>query len=130
MLKADFVNMSTGKYEIDGDEIFYMVNEYTTKTPAECEPERHRKYTDIQIIITGEERFGYTPLKHQKPSTDFLPVNDVAFFSIPESQLNYITLSSGHFILFFPDDIHQPEVFSTVPSQVKKVVVKVHLPNL
>lgn len=61
VLKADFINMPAGKYEIDGDEIFYMVNEYNTKAPAECEPERHRKYTDIQIMVNGEERFGYIP---------------------------------------------------------------------
>ncbi|MBL7764363.1 MAG: YhcH/YjgK/YiaL family protein [Chitinophagaceae bacterium] len=130
ILKADFNHMPTGKYEIDSDEIFYMVNEYNTKAPAECEPERHRKYTDIQIMIEGEEKFGYTAFRQQQPATDFLPDNDVAFFSIPELQLNYITLSSGQFIIFFPDDIHQPEVYSNTPSPVKKVVVKVHLQGL
>ncbi len=54
VLQADFINMPAGKYEIEGDEIFYMVNEYTTKSPAECEPERHQKYTDIRIMINGE----------------------------------------------------------------------------
>jgi YhcH/YjgK/YiaL family protein len=126
VLQAYFISMPAGKYEIDGDEIFFMVNEYTTKPPAECEPERHRKYTDIQIMIRGQERFGYIPFKQQKPSTHFLQDNDVAFYSIPESNLNYITLSSGEFIIFFTDDIHQPEVFAIAPSTVKKVVVKVH----
>lgn len=129
ILQSDFSNMPVGKYEIENDEIFFMVNEYSTKPFGECEPERHRKYTDIQIMINGAERFGYTPFKEQKPSTDFLPDNDVSFFSIAESFLNYITLSSGEFIIFFPDDVHQPEVMVDTPSIVRKVVVKVNLSN-
>ena len=126
ILGMDMADLSTGKYEIDGEDIFYMVNEYSTKPVTECEPERHRKYTDIQIMLSGTEKFGYLPYINQQPSTGFLPDNDVAFYQLPPEAIDYLTLSPGRFILFFPSDIHQPEVYATVPATVKKLVVKVN----
>lgn len=127
ILKTDFAMLNTGKYEVEGEEIFYMVNEYQTKSPSECEPERHRIYTDIQFMIKGVEKFGYTAYTNQPPSTDFLPGNDVAFYSVPDDKINYIILNPGEFIIFFPTDIHQPEVFADKPIQVRKVVFKIKL---
>ena len=126
IMGLDVTVLATGKYEIDGDDIFYMVNEYSTKPATECEPERHRKYTDIQIMLSGTEKFGYSPFTDQQPSTGFLPDNDVAFYQLPPETIDYITLSPGRFILFFPSDIHQPEVSATSPAPVKKLVVKVN----
>lgn len=136
-LTTDFAPMEPGKYDIDGDNVFAIVNEYTTKPAAECDPESHRQYADIQIMIAGEEKFGYTPLTDQEPSVPFREDNDVAFYSLPGEtgqpgeqeepggSLNYITLYPGQFIVFFPSDIHQPEVFTRQPVVVKKVVIKV-----
>ena|ERR1700754_1241661 len=126
-LSTDFTSMTTGKYQIDGDDIFAIVNEYTTKPLSECNSESHRDYADIQIIISGAERFGYTPLLDQPATVPYDPERDVALYDIPEEELNYITLRAGQFIIFFPTDIHQPEVFLHQPDVVKKVVVKVGL---
>ena len=126
-LSTDFTTLETGKYSVDGENVLAIVNEYTTKPAAECDPESHQDYADIQIMITGTERFGYTPLTDQETSTPYSPENDVAFYSIPEALLSYITLRSGEFIIFFPTDIHQPEVFLHQPALVRKVVMKVAL---
>ena len=125
ILNARFAEMEPGKYEVDAENIFAIVNEFTTKPVEVCEPERHRKYADIQLIVSGREKFGYCPLTNQKATTDFLPDNDVAFYNNDISTLNYITLSADQFIIFLPDDIHQPEVCVDKPSIVKKVVMKV-----
>jgi len=127
ILATDLTVLDPGKYSIDGDNAFVIINEFTTKPPGECDPERHREYADIQILLSGEERFGYLPLTGQEPSVPFQPDNDVAFFSLPEEGFNYITLSAGQFIIFFPSDIHQPEVFVNQPALVKKAVVKVRV---
>lgn len=126
-LATDFTNMESGKYQIDGDNVFAIANEFMTKPLSECDPESHRDYADIQIIISGVERFGYAPLVDQPASTPYNPENDVALYSIPEEELSYITLTSGQFIVFFPSDIHQPEVFQHQPDLVKKVVLKIAL---
>lgn len=126
-LNTDFTAMDTGKYPIDGENVFAIVNEYTTKPVSECAPESHRDYADIQILIAGSERFGYAPLTNQPVSVTYDPARDVAFYSIPEDELSYITLRPGQFIIFFPSDIHQPEVFVSQPQLVRKVVLKVGL---
>jgi YhcH/YjgK/YiaL family protein len=126
-LTTDFGAMKTGKYEVDGDNVFVIVNEYTTRPISECNSESHRDYADIQIMISGAERFGYTPLTDQPETTPYNPEKDFALYSIPEEALNYITLPAGQFIIFFPSDIHQPEVYLHQPDVVKKVVIKVGL---
>jgi biofilm protein TabA len=126
-LATDFTRVETGKYPIDGDNIFAIVNEYSTKPLSECDPESHRDYADIQIMVGGAERFGYAPLVDQVPDTPYDPEKDVAFYALAEEDLSYITLRPGQFIIFFPSDIHQPEVFVHQPGLVKKVVVKVAL---
>jgi YhcH/YjgK/YiaL family protein len=124
-LTTDFNALETGKYPIDGDNVFAIVNEYTTKPLSECDPESHQDYADIQLMIKGAEMFGYTPLTDQLPSTPYDPEKDVAFYTLAEEDLSYITLQAGQFIIFFPTDIHQPEVFTRQPDLVKKVVIKV-----
>jgi len=124
-LATDFSPMEPGKYEIDGDNAFAIVNEFTTRPPSECDPESHQVYADIQIVIAGTERFGYVPLIGQEPSTPYNPENDVTFYFLPEEEISYLTLQAGQFIIFFPSDIHQPETFHHQPELVKKVVLKV-----
>ncbi|MBS1663358.1 MAG: YhcH/YjgK/YiaL family protein [Bacteroidetes bacterium] len=127
VLTTDFSAMDLGKYPIDGEEVFAIVNEYTTKPPSECTAESHQDYADIQIIINGAERFGYVPLIDQPASTPYNPDKDYALYDLPEDSFNYITLPAGQFIIFFPSDIHLPELFQHQPDLVKKVVVKVGL---
>jgi len=126
-LSTDFRSLEPGRYSVDGENVLAIVNEYTTKPPSECDPESHRDYADIQIIVAGAERFGYTPLRNQHASTPYRPEKDVALYSIPGEDMNYITLQPGEFIIFFPSDIHQPEVFLHQPELVRKVVMKVAL---
>jgi biofilm protein TabA len=126
-LSTDLAGIETGKYPIDGENVLAIVNEYTTKPVSECDPESHRDYADIQIMVAGAERFGYMPLDEQQASTPYRPENDVAFYTIPPEELSYITLRPGQFIIFFPSDIHQPEVFTQQPEFVRKVVLKVAL---
>jgi YhcH/YjgK/YiaL family protein len=125
VLATDFSGLETGKYPIDGDTVFAIVNEYTTKPLSECDPESHQDYADIQIMINGAERFGWLPLTDQVASIPYDEERDVAFYTLAEEDLNYITVKAGQFILFFPTDIHQPEVFVRQPDLVKKVVIKV-----
>ena len=119
---TDFENMSPGKYNVAGDDVFAIVNEYSTKDKAECELEAHRKYIDIQYMVKGTELCGYVPLAGQVPVTDYHADNDVAIYT---DEVSYTKLEAGMFILFFPTDLHQPEVRAFEPMLVKKVVMKI-----
>ena len=125
ILTTNLSALETGRHDIDGDNVFAIINEYTTKPAEECDPESHRDYADIQIMITGVERFGYAPLGATPPTTPYDEERDVAFYTLPEEEISYIRLTPGQFIIFFPTDIHQPEVFHIQPELVKKLVLKV-----
>ncbi|GGB10611.1 YhcH/YjgK/YiaL family protein [Puia dinghuensis] len=127
VLSTELSALETGKYPIEGENVYMIVNEYTTKPATECDPESHRDYADIQIMLSGMECFGYAPLTGQPATTPYNEEKDVAFYTIATEDLSYITLKPGEFIIFFPSDIHQPEVYTHQPDLVRKVVVKVAL---
>ena len=45
----DFTKMEDGKYPIEGDKCFANVQRYNTRPEADCQPETHRKFVDIQF---------------------------------------------------------------------------------
>lgn len=122
--QADFSTIKKGKYEIDGDNLFAIVNEYETKDKSDCDAEAHKKYIDIQYLIKGIEMFGYAPLTTQKAVVEYNEENDVAIY---KEEVSYIKLEAGMFIIFYPTDLHQPEVREFEPVTVKKVVVKIKI---
>lgn len=122
--ETDFTEVENGKYEINGEAIFAIVNEFETKDKYECEAEAHKKHIDIQYVVKGTEMFGYVPLTTQKAVIDYDETNDVAIY---KEDLSYIKLEAGMFIIFYPTDLHQPEVREFEPVTVKKVVVKIKI---
>jgi YhcH/YjgK/YiaL family protein len=52
---------SDGRYSVDGDTLYYMVQHYTTKPVDQARFESHRKYIDIQVLLAGQELLGYVP---------------------------------------------------------------------
>jgi len=118
----DFRHIEAGKYFLKNDLLYAMVNDYSTKPQYECKLEAHKKYIDIQFMISGEEQIGITSYHNQVPTEDYNPEKDIVFF---KEEVSLFTLSEGHFAIFFPDDLHQPCIISDKISDVRKVVVKV-----
>lgn len=118
---TDFTKIAPGKYDVDGDAIFAIVQEYDTKEEADCNLEGHFKYIDIQYIVTGEEIISVVPLTNQVPFTKDVE-KDYAFYDCATSP---IIISAGMFTIFFQDDLHKPCMKSGSVSKVKKVVMKV-----
>ena len=120
--KTDFSNFLPGKYELEGDKIFVLVNEYETKKASETYPEAHQKYIDIQLMVSGSEKFGYAPFSGQKVETVYNEKKDIAFF---DSKVDFFELKQGLFAIFFNNELHQPGILIDKAESVKKVVVKV-----
>ena len=57
---TDFSQMADGRYEVDGENLFYMLQSYTS-SPANDTPEAHKKYIDIQFLISGQEKIAVGP---------------------------------------------------------------------
>jgi YhcH/YjgK/YiaL family protein len=120
---TDLVSLESGKYQIDNDDIFAIVQEYDTKEEQDCVLEGHHKYIDIQYIIRGVELMGFTPLTDQVAVEENLE-KDYTFY---KGETSLLRMKEGMFALFFPEDLHRPGVKADQISKVKKVVVKVKI---
>ena len=65
---TDFSKVELGRYELQGDDIFYMVQRYETD-PDKTISEAHKKYIDIQYMVDGEEIIGVSPISCKKTET-------------------------------------------------------------
>ncbi|MDX8409987.1 MAG: YhcH/YjgK/YiaL family protein [Mariprofundales bacterium] len=113
--------LTLGKHEIDGDRIFFLVNEYETRVVSDGDLEAHRKYIDIHCMVSGSEQMGYAPPCDCKPVKEYDDEQDYALYHVENTR---VRLDVGMFALFFPGELHLPGVDERV-SSVKKIVVKV-----
>ena len=120
--KTDLATISAGRYAIDGERIYAIVQEYDTKPLADGFLEAHNRYIDIQYLVAGEECIGYAPLTSQAVHTPYDTDKDIAFFA---GAADPIRLPQGHFAIFFPHDAHMPCRTTGAATHVRKVVIKV-----
>src|SRR5882724_5346826 len=52
----DLKTLATGKYPIDSNNVFATVTEDPSKDFDKTQWESHRKYVDLQCVVTGEEK--------------------------------------------------------------------------
>lgn len=112
-----------GKIEIDGENVFALVQNYDTKDFDERRWEAHRKYFDIQFVVKGTEVIKVSQKSTMKPNTDYNSEGDYQLFTGHGSA---IELTENQFILLSPEDVHQPGLMiNNNPQSVKKIVLKV-----
>lgn len=120
--ETDFSKIDLGRYELDGDNIFYMVQSYDTD-PTKTISEAHKKYIDIQFMVEGEEIIGVADISSEKELTEAKEENDVWFYNCKTEPL---TLSAGKYMVLYPNDLHCPGVATNGKALTcRKVVVKV-----
>ncbi len=115
-----------GRIDIDGEDIFAIVESYDSISASETRFEAHRRYLDIQYVRGGAEIIGWAPLSTLKEIEPYSQERDVAFYEKPE---HYTTLElfPGSFGLFYPNDGHMPRITLGDHRSVQKVVVKVRV---
>ena len=119
---TDFSVIADGKYAIDGDRLFALVQRYTSKPMNEGRWEAHRKYIDLQVVVNGIEQIGYVSI-NQLNAEPYDDAKDLIWLSGAAGQ--WFTLPAGHFTLLWPGDAHMPGVQANGPAEVLKVVVKI-----
>ena len=121
--KTDFSKMEPGKYELDGTNIYVLVQAYDSIPREQGKWECHQKYIHIQYIAEGVEQSGVNTIGNMKVTTEYNPEKDIAFLG---GDGDYVTFSKGSYGIFFPEDAHQPKIApGNVSGKVKKVVVKI-----
>jgi YhcH/YjgK/YiaL family protein len=125
LLHTDLNAVAPGKYTIDGDNIFVIVQEYETLDAANEQMEAHKKHIDVQYMISGEEMVGHALFNGQAPSKEYSKEEDYMLFA--DTPSFFTKLAEGTFMIFFPTDLHMPCIKVNESKKVKKAVVKVKI---
>lgn len=117
----DLKTVEVGKYPLENG-VLVNVMEITTKTEEKWEA--HKKFLDIQIIISGKEKMGYGDVSAMNETVAYNPDKDVFF--VDGAGGSYIDVFEGEFVIFDVTDAHAPGLaLDGEASQVKKAVVKI-----
>lgn len=125
--KNDVLSLAPGKYEIEGDRLFVLVQHYKSKAKQECRLETHEKYIDLQYVAKGREYMAYVPYSSALiVDEDHLKDRDVRFYKGCGLETD-VLLSDGMYAVLYPSDVHAPGAFVVAPADVVKLVFKIHV---
>jgi YhcH/YjgK/YiaL family protein len=118
---SDLNSLQPGKYPVQGEQLFAIVEACGGRTRAEAKLECHRCYIDIQLVLEGVDEMGWKPVAEcVDPATDYDEARDIRFFN--DAPSSWVATPPGVFCIFFPEDAHAPLVSA---GMIRKVVMKI-----
>lgn len=130
----DLANHDTGAFPMtmDGVEMILQVMDLETSPRDAHEPEIHRKYVDLQLLVSGGPEVhtffpdgGKETVKDDRLDTP----KDILFYeNRPETAKieGRVVLEPGDYAIYFPWDIHVPgQCDAEGPKAYRKIVLKV-----
>ncbi len=127
MEKFNPADYADGRYDLNEEGLFVNIQSYTTNPRENQKYEAHRRYIDVQYIITGKEGFCLKDIGEMKDEdivTPYSEESDIMFFS-NKVEGEYHALTDGEFLVMPPDCAHMPGMAVEQPSPVRKMVVKI-----
>ncbi len=123
-LAADPSAIADGRHEVVGSDLYAAVQTNVLKLPADGLLETHRKYIDIQFLLTGTELIGHAPFEGQAEAVPFSVEKDIAFHF---GAYTPIPLLRGYFMILHANDAHAPGLYlpGGEAQTVRKVILKV-----
>lgn len=120
----DLANLPLGQQELE-DGIKMNVMEFTTAAAETKQAELHRKFIDIQVLISGEEAIEYSVTEPNLALyTEYNEQDDYQLTPEVEHK-NVVVLRPKMFAIFLPNEPHKPGVSVSGDKVLKKLVVKV-----
>lgn len=117
----DLQTMEPGKYPIKDKDLFLNLQVAKGRAKEAATLETHINMIDIQIPISCEETFGYTPLC-DLPDFEYNAEKDITKYGETMAQ-TYVTLKPMQIGIFFPQDGHAPCIADE--PEIKKAIFKV-----
>ena len=117
----DLQTMEVGKYLIKDKDLFLNLTIAKGRAKEVAVLETHIEMIDIQIPLSCEESFGFTPLS-DLPKLAYNAEKDVTLYGDLSAQ-TYLTLKPGQMAIFFPQDGHAPCISDH--AEIKKAIFKV-----
>lgn len=115
-------DLELGRYEISEDD-YALVQTYETKPIEECQFEAHKRYIDVQYMISGAEAISWALTDHLHQA-DYDEQKD---FIRLEGKGDIFPLTAGNFFILFPSDAHQPKIMLEKSEQIRKIVLKIRI---
>ncbi len=119
---VDASTLEAGRHDILGDDCYAIVTGYNTQPQGEWEA--HRKYIDIQYIVSGAERVGYVHIDSLSVKQEYDEQTDCMLLS---GEGDFVSLRPKMLAIFFPEDAHMPGLSISDQQTVKKIIVKVKI---
>lgn len=118
---TDFSQIENGRYPLQGEQLIAIVEGAQGRSRENAPLERHRRYIDIQFVLSGKDEMGWRPVSEcQQATCNHSEERDIQFFrDVPAS---WISTPPGAFCIFFPEDAHAPLVSE---GAIRKVILKV-----
>lgn len=117
--------LADGRIEIDGSNVYALVLSYQTEAGGDWVFEGHRKYLDIQYVLSGEEVIGWAFLDRAAVTMPYDPEKDAWLGTVPATEITPVLLAAGQLVVLYPTDAHAPKNAAGAEGPVKKIVVKV-----
>jgi YhcH/YjgK/YiaL family protein len=123
--RTDLAGLADGKQALDGDNVFALIQSYNTNPIEKGLWEAHKKYIDVQFVVSGIELMGHVDIAQMTVSKAYDDKDD---YHLLTGKGNHMIMHAGDFTVFFPQDVHMPcMAVDNKPAPVKKVVVKVRV---
>jgi YhcH/YjgK/YiaL family protein len=122
LARTDVSKVATGRYDLDGDNVYALVQRYDTRPREKGVWEAHRRYIDVQFVASGVESMGYAPIGSLTVTQPYAADKDCVLLA---GTGDFVTAAAGTFVVFFPEDAHMPCLACVASQAVCKVVVKV-----
>ena len=103
--RDDLGSLPLGRVDIDA--VFANVQEYDTVPAEEKQLEAHRRYYDVQFVVSGEEVMQFAPLEGLAKVQPFDEDADFGLYCTPERPSS-IVLRAGDVAVLAPEDAHKP----------------------
>ena len=98
------------RFPLDGENVHVLVQTYATKPAAEKKWESHRRYVDVQYIVSGRERIDVAQSGALAGATEYAEAKDIIYYGGEQGETSALYVEAGHFAIFFPHDAHRPGV--------------------
>lgn len=118
-------NIPVGKYPIQNG--FVLVQEGQTRKFEEADFEVHRKYLDIQILVSGTEYVEYADIKDLTTKVAFDEEKDLELMDGAGCK---IQIKPDMFYVLYPSDGHKPCCHEEISTNYKKVLAKIKIDKL
>jgi len=120
--RTDVSLLAPGRYEIQGKDLYALMQEYATRTRDQSSWEAHHEYVDLHVMLRGEELVGFANVADLRSLGDYEAAKDVEHF---EGDGTFLKVPEGYFVIFGTQDAHMPCLEPGRPATVRKLVLKI-----